>query len=136
MFVDVGAVDSMRGSAKNRERCNVSSTIALSLYHSDTVREFLQSQGMAFDGGLHGETLYVEVREKPVVLVQLEAAGIFDRSKSTKWDMLSLTSSGVTLYVMHPDAGDGYVFVPLSNIVSIHTVSESWTNEVRQARLG
>lgn len=121
---------------ENRERCNVSSTIALAIYHSDTVKEFLQSQGMVFDGRLHGETLYVEVREKPIVLVQLEAAGIFDRSKSTRWDMLSLTSSGVTLYVMHPDAGDVHVFVPSSNIVSIHTVSESWARDVKQHRVG
>ncbi|WP_143266410.1 hypothetical protein [Paraburkholderia caledonica] len=113
----------------------MSSTIALSIQLSDAVRKFLQTQGMVFDEGLHGETLYVEVREKPVILVQLEAAGIFELSESTKWDMLSLTSSGVTLYVMHPDAGDGYVFVPSSNIVSVHTISESWTREVKQHRV-
>ncbi|MEI5996293.1 hypothetical protein H3V53_03445 [Paraburkholderia bengalensis] len=113
----------------------MSSTIALSIFPSDKVKEFLASQGMVFDAGLHGETLYVEVRETPLILVQLEAAGIFDRSKSSKWDMQSLTASGVTLYLMHPDAGDGYVFVPLSNIVSIHTVSETWTQDVKRHRI-
>ncbi|AMV47835.1 hypothetical protein [Paraburkholderia caribensis] len=110
----------------------MSQTITVAIFYVDTLKEFLETQGMTFDAGLEGEVFLVELRDKPEVLVKLEAAGFFSDHKRATWNLAHMTSTGMTLYLLHPVVGDGYVFVPFNNIVAIHTVTDEWAADVRE----
>lgn len=85
--------------------------------------EFLKQLGMTFDGGIDKSFFYIELKELPEILLQLYSSKYFDyrRSQSQKmWDILKIYEQGIALYIASP-YGDGYVFLPMNNIISIHT---------------
>ena len=105
--------------------------ISVTVFDVNGVEPFLESQGLTFANGLVDRVLSIDLREKPLILVELEAAGFFAGVSRTTWDLYSLTSAGMTLYLAHRDAGDGYVFIPFDNILAIHTVNSAWLDDVR-----
>ncbi|BCL76673.1 hypothetical protein JHS3_24090 [Jeongeupia sp. HS-3] len=109
-------------------------TIAVFISSSTTelANAFYAAQGMIFDRGLDGETFFFELREKPSMLIRLEAAGYFKPEEKPVWDMHSITEHGVTLYLCNMEAGDGYFYIPFSNILAVHTVSDGWLQDVRK----
>lgn len=110
-------------------------TIAVSvncITDSNPTHAFFQAQGMTFHTGLNGETFFVELREKPSMLIRLEAAGYFTPGNESIWDMMSMTEHGITIYICNQEAGDGFLFIPFSNILAVHTASEKWLNNVQK----
>ncbi|MBX9346027.1 hypothetical protein K5M36_02900 [Chromobacterium vaccinii] len=87
---------------------------------------------MTFIKGLNGNTFFFDLREKPSMLIQLEAAGYFKPEEKPIWDMHSITEHGVTLYLCNLEAGDEYFYIPFSNILAVHTVSDEWLQDVRK----
>ena len=112
----------------------MSNTIAVSITAatSELAQAFYHAQGMTFLRGLSGETFFVELREKPSMLIQLEAAGYFKPEEKMTWEVMNVTEQGVTLYLCNRGAGDGYFFIPFSNILAMHTVSDRWLNDVQK----
>lgn len=107
------------------------SMIAVSVWNQDAAKPFFDAQGMTYHFGLEKQIFLIELREKPSILTRLEAAGYFSRDNKRVWEMLSITDNGLTIYLANREAGDGYVFIPLNNVLAIHTVNENWLNAVR-----
>lgn len=112
----------------------MTNTIAVSITNttSELAHAFYEAQGMTFHRGLNGETFFVELREKPSMLVQLEAAGYFKPEDKITWEAMNITEQGIVLYLCNQEAGDGYFFIPFSNILAVHTVSDKWLDDVRK----
>jgi len=95
--------------------------------------EFLKQLGMTFHGGIDKGFFYIELKELPEILLQLYSSKYFDynRSQSKKvWDVLKISEQGIALYTASPYGGDGYVFLPMNNIISIHTVDQEYLDEL------
>lgn len=66
---------------------------------------------------------HVEIRETPKILLKLEQKDYV--KAANEWHILRISSEGIVFYVASPH-GDGYIFVPRENIVSVHTIDQKF----------
>src|SRR5689334_6686570 len=76
----------------------------------------------------HGTPFFVEVRDLPRVFAAL------DTPTPGTWQISSINPAGVEFYFADQDEGDGTLFVPASNIISISTVDDALLAACRQNR--
>lgn len=105
-------------------------TVSVSSEHG--VQQFFNTQGMEHYCGFEKIQFLIEVCEKPLIFTRLEEAGYFSENDNHVWNLTNITDKGLTIYLCHKVAGDGYVFIPMSNILSIHTVTENWIASLRE----
>lgn len=102
------------------------------------VLSYLKSQGLGLRVEDVPRTLYVELRQVPRILVELEASGSFDfpcgnpgsDHGTAFWHISNMTPEGMTLWFAS-STGDGMIFILTHNIISIHTVSSKQIQETR-----
>lgn len=96
--------------------------------------EYLSQLGMTFNGGIEKCLFSIQLRELPEILCKLEQSGYFDFQGGAKeWQILKISSDGVALYIASP-VGDGYIFLPKSNIISIHTIGKKYLDELKELK--
>jgi len=101
-------------------------------HDEQATRQYLSSIGMEFtDASLNDEKFMVELHEVPELLRQLEDGQYFLGRQTQSWSLLALTAHGLTLYLGHPTAGDGYVHIPMANICAVYSVANAFVDEVR-----
>jgi len=68
----------------------------------------------------------IQLKENISILDSLQDFGYFKKIRSGKydleeiWEIRDFNEYGISLYIAHPNAGDGVVFINKENIVSIH----------------
>lgn len=83
--------------------------------------EFLSSLGLTYDssdklmGIADDQVFLIEVHDLPQIIQD----PTFD-DQDVNLDLFRITEHGVSLYATSPLKGDGYIFIPMSNIVAIH----------------
>lgn len=93
--------------------------------------EYLKQLGMTFDNGIEKNLFHIELKELPEILFQLDQRGYFEIPSKEAWDIIKISVEGVVLYIVE-EYGDGYVFLPKENIVSIHTIKEEFLDAIAQ----
>ncbi|HAA27249.1 MAG TPA: hypothetical protein DCE56_05670 [Cyanobacteria bacterium UBA8553] len=94
---------------------------------------YLKQLGMIFSDAIENYSFSIELRELPEILFRLEQSYYFKGKGRTKtWNILKISSDGILLYIASL-FGDGYVFLPSENIVSLYTISESFIDELRES---
>ncbi len=96
-----------------------------------TTTQYLSSIGMTFCGELEDIIFFIQTKEKPEILSQLKEHNYLVIPKEPYWTILKMTPNGILLYIPSP-VGDGYVFVPSNNIISIHTVDKNFLVKIRK----
>lgn len=101
-------------------------------HDEQATRQYLRSIGMKFTNpSLNDEKFIVELREVPELLRQLEDGRYFLGRQTQSWNLLALTAEGLTLYLSHPTAGDGYAHIPMANVCALYSVADSFVDKVR-----
>ncbi|RYZ88214.1 MAG: hypothetical protein EOP06_11375 [Proteobacteria bacterium] len=95
---------------------------------SENSKEFLTTQHITFGSpkeptDLGEVTFHIEVRDVPTIIGQIEA---------TYWTIHNISKEGFCLYFAHPTASDGYVFIPMSNVLTFHTIAEDQVKEAKR----
>ncbi|MEH2086504.1 hypothetical protein [Nostoc sp.] len=93
--------------------------------------EYLKKSGMTFGNGIEKNLFYIELKELPEILFKLEQRGYLEIYSREAWDIIKISVEGVVLYIAE-EYGDGYVFLPKENIVSIHTIEEEFLDAIAQ----
>lgn len=81
----------------------------------------------------YNKTIFViELREAISILELLKLTGYFDwrQDSGEIWDLNNITEYGISIY-MASIAGDGSVFIPMNNIIAIHTISCEQLMEIK-----
>jgi len=93
--------------------------------------EYLKKLGMTFSSGLEKKFFYIELKELPEILFKLEQRGYLEIGSKEAWDIIKISVEGVVLYIVE-QCGDGYVFLPKENIISIYTIDKDFLDEIAQ----
>lgn len=64
----------------------------------------------------------IELKEKPSIIDTLELCGYFEIVKVL--DILRVCEYGITFYLVDQYMLDGFLFVPMSNVIGIHTINK------------
>ncbi|MHC5726839.1 MAG: hypothetical protein ACYTXY_22425, partial [Nostoc sp.] len=80
--------------------------------------EYLKQLGMTFHNGIENKLFHIELKQLPEILFKLEQRGYLEIYSREAWDIIKISVEGVVLYIC-AECGDGYVFLPKENIVSI-----------------
>lgn len=75
---------------------------------------------------LNEQLLMIEVKDYPEIISQLEDFRYFSRGDQKEWWFQDVTKQGITIYVVHRNAGDGYIFIPFNNVIAIHIIEEKF----------
>lgn len=110
-------------------------TIKGSFFHiknydlEDTI-DYLKQLGMTFNSKIKLEEIvfYIELKQLPDIILKLLENGYL--SKKRVFDILKISTKGLVLYVCSFEGGDGYIFLPNENIISIHTVSDHFVTTI------
>lgn len=86
---------------------------------------------MLFPNGVEDQSFYVELKQLPDVLLKLLQRGYLDFIKKENFDILKISNNGVILYISSFYGGDGYVFLPSENIISIHTLYDEFLDTIK-----
>ncbi|MHC5828470.1 MAG: hypothetical protein ACYT04_74390, partial [Nostoc sp.] len=84
-----------------------------------------------FHNGIENKLFHIELKQLPEILFKLEQRGYLEIYSREAWDIIKISVEGVVLYIC-AECGDGYVFLPKENIVSIHTIEEEFLDEIAQ----
>lgn len=100
--------------------------------HPQTIK-FLKEIGLTKDRNYEEWKLVVELKELPDIIVQINE---YEKSNKVnkEWTLCSLGPLGISIYhVIYRNEinGDGYIFIPLSNVVSITTFTGFFLNCLR-----
>lgn len=85
----------------------------------------------------------IVVRDYPEVMEEVSQSGYF-QSKTPLWQICRISEHGVTLYLVnhsgkvidgkYPEFEEAFIFIPMSNVIIIHSVSNQFfINESRNA---
>ncbi|MCC5620574.1 hypothetical protein [Nostoc sp. CHAB 5715] len=96
----------------------------------DTI-DYLKQLGMTFGNGIEKNLFYIELKQLPEILFKLEQRGYLEIYSREAWDIRKISVEGVVLYIVE-EYGDGYIFLPKENIVSIHTIEEEFLDAIAQ----
>jgi hypothetical protein len=86
--------------------------------------EGLKACGIHTQNNGDGAEYRFELRELPDVMRKLDPTGY------EEWHILAIYPAGITFYMTAPE-GDGIIWVPMSNVIVMHSVSK----EVMQSAL-
>ncbi|MCF2149694.1 hypothetical protein IQ276_025330 [Desmonostoc muscorum LEGE 12446] len=86
---------------------------------------------MTFSSGIEKNFFYIELKELPEILFKLEQRGYLEIRSKEAWDIIKISVEGVVLYIVE-QCGDGYVFLPKENIISIYTIDKNFLDEIAQ----
>jgi hypothetical protein len=78
-----------------------------------------------------GSLLRIQLKQTPEILTQIDDAGYFLEKNEIGWQLQSLSELGVTLYIEHIAAGEGLIFIPFENIISICTLDQAYPEDIR-----
>lgn len=75
--------------------------------------------------------LVVEVRTEPAIIADLDRVGYTLYGGASEYSINGITDLGINIFIVD-DAGAGVVFIPFTNIVGIHDLSESLIAEIEE----
>ncbi|MBM7869255.1 hypothetical protein JOC70_000724 [Clostridium pascui] len=64
----------------------------------------------------------IELKEKPSIIDTLELCGYFEIVDAI--EILKVTEYGIAFYLVDQYMADGFLFVPMSNVIGIHTINK------------
>lgn len=107
---------------------SVSIAARLDSYHlgqSPATADYLTRIGMEFSSGFEEHILHIEFREIPRIITQCEDFALHSTGQAMEWTIDRITKEGIHLYYVHEKpVFDGFVFIPMNNVLCIHTIDE------------
>gem|GEM_PF-3932934 len=65
----------------------------------------------------------IEIEEKPSIIETLKMCGYFKKEKIL--NISKICELGITFYLVEQYMVDGFLFIPMSNVVAIHTINKN-----------
>lgn len=62
----------------------------------------------------------IEIKNEPSIINTLKLCGYFKKEKVL--NIIKMTEQGITFYLVEQYMLDGYLFIPINNIIGIHTI--------------
>lgn len=111
----------------------MSETIRVRIFYDGVkVSRYLKKEGIA-DHAKEDDLFLVELRECPRILTQLQAAGYFQNTSFDAWHLMGMSERGLLLYLCH-DKGDATIYIPMTNVICIHTIDSPQISAVRNPK--
>ena len=101
----------------------------------ESSNRFLKQIGIELGAIFHQEIICIELIQTPDVISQMESnAELFPYDLVKIWNLTSISSFGITLQVFHLETANAEVFVPMNNILAIHTADKKFFDVLLEAQ--
>jgi hypothetical protein len=101
----------------------------------ESSNRFLKQIGIELGAIFYQEIICFELIQTPDVISQMESnTELFPFHQDKVWNLTSISPFGITLQVFHLETANAEVFVPMNNILAIHTADKKFFNALLEAQ--